>query len=103
MWFNEDSSNGWRKVMIFIRWIRSWHLLARFALWGVERKILWLRGNCSLLDYDIGRSLNAGRRHRLIGKRNAMGLELQRLEGVGEGLREQIAGKHDRPRLSRVA
>lgn len=91
-------------VMRFFRWIRSWHPLARIVLWDVERRIARLRERQHVLQADNKESLNSSRQSRLSKEFLALANETRGLEDVGEGLRDQIAGKYDTPpKLRRVA
>ena len=89
-------------VMVF-KWIRSWHLLARYVLSIKEHELKCLRDRRCHLNLDFDSSTTEERRERLTKERTRLWAETQRLEGICEGLRQQIAGEHDRPKLRRVA
>ena len=89
--------------MIF-RWIRSWHLFARLVLRSNEAKIARLRFRELGLHVDQDKSTTQERRDRLYKEREALFREIGQFEDISEGLRQQIAGKHDqKPKLRRVA
>ena len=88
--------------MIF-RWIRSRHPLARLVLWSNERRIERLREDALDLKVNHDQSTRPTRKARLSAERLAVLREIEQLEGLCEGLHEQIAGKHDGPKLRRVA